>query len=772
MAYHNQIFLDKSVPEIVSAAILDSGVLTSNDFEFRLTKTYPKREYVCQYRESYLDFISRWLEREGLYYYFEQTGQGEKMIITDAKVAHSPISGAPPVQYTQVKGLDLPAKDEVAVSFVCEQTLAPKNVVLKDYNYRIPGVDLKSEAEVMESGLGQVYMYGDNFKTLDEGGRLATVRAEQIRSRQTMFTGKSTAPFLRAGYLFSMSNHYRSSFNADYLAEEVRHEGDQTRYLLAGLGHALTDREAKMFYRNTFTAIPADVQYRPELKTQKARFHGQMTATVDAESDGKYAFLDEQGRYKVRLPFDLAGAPEGKASSWLRMAQPYGGAGHGMHFPLLKGTEVLLSFIDGDVDRPIISAAMPNFEDQSIVKDRNAPANAIRSAAGNQIVLGDKEGQEFVGMYSPFSKSGIAIGSHEPGGGGSIGLSTEGGIYEVATNKNSVLLGSEASVLVGLETSITGGIKTELNASISNEVSLSATAASNHGPRFELGSESMSLLDESALVGLKEVEISAGISKEVSGYVQQAKKALRLGVAGGLVGSLGVAAACAPFDEELTEGKLEWVKNHGNYFLGFGAAGASFGALLSLASWKQIRDVVKAYEKASNDAKTASIHLDKRGVAVKVNSKVKKKATLSLEVDKEGPESTQEQKSVIMITKEGESIKLWNLAKGYFVAEDESVAIGVGTPYQSDSLILLSEEDVEIKFANGGKLYIDDDSATLSSNRAQGGQFISESRLAEVKCGSNNYIKVSNTGLELKGAKFEATVTGAYTINGSTIKLG
>ncbi|MCK5097489.1 MAG: hypothetical protein KAR45_05265, partial [Desulfobacteraceae bacterium] len=168
-------------------------------------------------------------------------------------------------------------------------------------------------------------------------------------------------------------------YNRKYLVSEVTHEGHQTGYLLAGLSKALEQRDEAMFYSNTFTAIYSNEQFRAEHLSEKPKISGTINAKIDAASSGEYAELDEYGRYKVILPFDRSGRFGGKASAWFRMMQPYAGQNQGMHFPLHKGTEVLLTFIDGNPDRPVIAGAMPNPETSSPVTDKNQTKSVIQT---------------------------------------------------------------------------------------------------------------------------------------------------------------------------------------------------------------------------------------------------------------------------------------------------------------------------------------------------------------------------------------------------------
>jgi type VI secretion system secreted protein VgrG len=406
--YHeNQLFLDKKVPDIIEEILKQAG-LTTQDYELKLTRNYPQWEYICQYRETDFDFICRWMEREGIYYYFEQGEQNEKIIITDSSTAHKDIPGDATIPYFTASGL---APEEEAIkAFICTQKMLPRKVILKDYNYRKPSLELKAEAEVDSKGRGDVYLYGEHFKDPGQGNELAKIRAEEIKCRENIFHGEGTAPNLCPGFFFTLDGHYRDSYNQKYLILEVEHEGHQTGAFWAGVGEESAEGEEKLSYANRFTAIPSDVQFRPERATPKSKFFGTMNATVDAAGDGQHAETDDQGRYKVILPFDQSGNKDGKASRWVRMAQPYAGSEYGMHFPLHKGAEVLLTFVDGDPDRPIISGSVPNPETTSPVTSANQTKSVVRDNFGNEMIFDATPGDEHIRLYSPHHDSGLELG--------------------------------------------------------------------------------------------------------------------------------------------------------------------------------------------------------------------------------------------------------------------------------------------------------------------------------------------------------------------------
>lgn len=394
---HNQVFLGKTVPEFIDACLKDGG-LSGLDFEFRLQKIYNPLEYVCQYGESHLDFVTRWLEREGIYYFFEQTENGEKVIFTDDWIAHKAMPQGKSVSYSPPSGMETLHLQEIVSSFTCRYSLMPNSVLVKDYNYRKPSLEVTGRAEIDAHGQGTFYSYGDHILTPEEGNRVAKVYAESVLCRRELYYGEGSVPYCCPGFVFDLKDHYRNSFNRGYLTLDIDHEGSQTGYLVDGLTREGGSRE--VYYRNSFTAIPDTVQYRPERTTKKPKISGCISAKVDAESSGEHAELDAQGRYKVILPFDNSGRRDGKASAWFRMAQPYAGSDHGMHFPLHKGTEVLLSFIDGDPDRPIIQGAVPNPETPSVVSEGNASNSGFRTASGNQVSLQDEDGASRVSLNS------------------------------------------------------------------------------------------------------------------------------------------------------------------------------------------------------------------------------------------------------------------------------------------------------------------------------------------------------------------------------------
>ncbi len=476
LTHCNQIFLHENVQGFLGDVLKKAGLKEGLSFDFKLKGSYPSWEYVCQYDESHFNFVSRWMERDGMYYYFEQTEQGEKMVITDTHISHSPMKEGTSLTYSPPSNLDHAHRDEIVKNFMLKQQPLPKKVLLKDYNYRKPSLEMKAEALVSQQGMGEIYIYGEHFKTPDEGNQLAKIRSQEFLCREKVFHGVSTVPYVRTGYIFELKDHYRQDFNQRYLTTEVVHEGSQEAYLVSGLGLNLAEDADRLYYRNSFTCIPAQTQFRPERKAVKPKFSGTLNAKVDASGSGQYAELDGEGRYKVIMPFDESGRKGGKATTWLRMAQPYGGANHGMHFPLHKGTEVLITYVDGDPDRPLIQAAAPNPENPSLVKDSNQTMCQITTGGQNRIHIEDKKGGERILMHSPKSDSWIRMGEpNDPPAAGEDEPMTEDKVKKIADEQIeaseqgkagvklhtsghiSAFAGSSAEVFLGNEFKFVGG---------------------------------------------------------------------------------------------------------------------------------------------------------------------------------------------------------------------------------------------------------------------------------------------------------------------------
>jgi len=413
----NDVYLsEETVPELIERILKKNNL--GNGYTMSLRNSgmlasligsagdYRKRSFVCQYQESDLDFISRLMESEGLYYYFEHESltdpfkSSETLVITDYKESHS-LLNFKLLRYAQPEDIQTFGQDNCVIRMSVRQKKVPSEVLVRDYNYRKAdlGDGLEGSADVSADGHGTVMFFGENLRTTDEVTRIANVRAQELSAQAKIISAEATAMGVRAGQAVVITHHYRFGFNGKYLVTEVRHQGVQNFALLSGQS---TERgERGTVYTAQFTSIPADVQFRAPRVTPKPIIAGTLSGIIDDEGSGKYAQVNEYGQYKVQLLYDHSEKSDNKGSAWLRLMSPYAGPNNGMHFPLLKGTEVLIAFNGGDPDQPLILGAVTNSETQNVVTSGNSTKAGFITPGRNMLSIEDKQGEENILISSP-----------------------------------------------------------------------------------------------------------------------------------------------------------------------------------------------------------------------------------------------------------------------------------------------------------------------------------------------------------------------------------
>ncbi|MBK9261689.1 MAG: type VI secretion system tip protein VgrG [Polyangiaceae bacterium] len=409
LSMHSRIFSKLSFPDVLEEILQDNG-FSGDDYELRLG-SYEPEEHICQYRESDLDFISRWMEREGIYYYFEHTEEGEKLIIADNATYDDDLLGKP-IRYFPQLGQDRSAGASFR-AFTARHKSLPATVKLRDYDYARPNLNIAGSANVASNGTTEIVRYGERFFSPSSGDRLAKLRAEELLCRAVVYHASGTRTHLRTGHVFELEDHPRPTLNDRYLAIEIRHHGNQAGG--ASNLNKLMNLEHDEVYFCEVDAIPAATQFRPETRTTWPRIYGYENGIVDGSADSEYAQIDDQGRYNVKFKFDESTLKDGKASTFVRMMQPHGGGIEGFHFPLRKNTEVVCSFLGGDPDRPVISGVVPNALTPSPVTSGNHTKNVIQTGGRNRLELEDKAGQQRVTMSTPYSNTYLRMGSPNAG---------------------------------------------------------------------------------------------------------------------------------------------------------------------------------------------------------------------------------------------------------------------------------------------------------------------------------------------------------------------
>jgi type VI secretion system secreted protein VgrG len=384
------VYVGLSVPDIVKRKLALAGLDQVSAFHLMsgAEKRYPKREYVIQYQESDLSFVSRLCEHVGVSFYFSHDQEkGDQMVFTDYNAgfpAHDAAAGhrlgAHPGGVARYSGRG-ETTDIYRLTVAAE--VIPALYAVSDYNYEKPLVDLSRWHEVPEGFGGGIIEYGANVRDGEESAMLARVRAEEHQARSLIFQGEADLCTLSAGRTFRLADHPRLP-EQELLVIEAEH-----RYVSSVFGGG-SGEEAR--YVNVFRAIPAAAPYRPPRVTPRPLIPGVVHGIVEAEpgAQSDRPWIDDQGRYIIRVLFDTAERGERqRASLPIRMAQAHSGPNYGIHFPLRPNTEVLLVFTGGDPDRPTLIASVPNAVTPTPVVDRIATYHRIRTASGVMIEIDD-----------------------------------------------------------------------------------------------------------------------------------------------------------------------------------------------------------------------------------------------------------------------------------------------------------------------------------------------------------------------------------------------
>jgi len=351
--YTCRIFQTQTIPDIIKKVLTDAGI-SSDQFRFSLKKTYKPRDYCVQYRESDLSFISRLMEQYGIFYLFEHAEDKDIMVIGNDPVVHVPIQDPATVIY-HAPGTTGVSDQEHIFEYRFNREIRSGAVMLKDFDFKKPRLNLGAEQKVDGDGKLEVYDYPGEYEAPDLGKDLAKVRLEEIQSTQKVGSGQSDCRRFIPGYRFTLDKFSRTELNREYLLIQLTHSGNQPQSLGAEGGGSSSD----VMYENRFTCIPSDVSFRPLRLTPRPMIAGPQTAVVVGPK-GEEIYTDEYGRVKVQFHWDRDGKQDEKSSCWIRAAQIWAGTGWGAMFIPRIGQEVIVEFLEGDPDQPIITGRVYN----------------------------------------------------------------------------------------------------------------------------------------------------------------------------------------------------------------------------------------------------------------------------------------------------------------------------------------------------------------------------------------------------------------------------
>jgi type VI secretion system secreted protein VgrG len=381
LASNNRIFQGKSTQQIIEA-VFNGHHMT--DFSFSLTGAGGTRDYCVQYAETDFAFISRLCEEEGWFHFFRHESGRHTLVIADNNDAFTVLAGAATIPYTAGRG----GERESGQILHCElvQQTATGVFASSDHAYLTPASMLFSQAEASPSD-PTVYEYPGRYQTSAAASAATKRRIDELRTGVRQLIGESDCRALAPGYRFTLSGHESDEANIAWVVSSVLHEASHKTY------------------RNRFAAFPADTTYRPGRVTRRPVMHTQ-TATVVGKA-GEELWTDQYGRVKVQFHWDRDGKNDENSSCWVRVAQPWASKRFGAQFLPRVGDEVVVTFVDGDPDRPLITGSVYNGANQPpYVLPDNQTQSGIKTSSSkggegfNELRFEDKQDSEEVFMQA------------------------------------------------------------------------------------------------------------------------------------------------------------------------------------------------------------------------------------------------------------------------------------------------------------------------------------------------------------------------------------
>lgn len=389
-----KIFQEQSVVDIIKSVFAD---YTFADVKFELSGSYETLDYCVQYRESDFDFISRLMEHNGIYYYFVHTENKHQLIVTDANNLHQTVSGYEKIPYFPPENAERREKDHIS-EWVNEHSVCSGKFELNDFDFEAPSSDLTTKSfntgKHLQDDL-EVYDYPGKYTVTSEGTKLSDTRVDESQTAFSITKGSGNAMGLQPGMEFELEEFYFDDQNTKHYIVSASYtiEGDE---IVSG------SSAAGEIFQCAFTTIDSQQQFRPARRTPKPVIAGTQTAIVVGKS-GEEIWTDKYGRVKVQFHWDRVGEENETSTCWIRVSHPMAGKNWGGISLPRMGQEVVVSFMEGDPDRPLITGRVYNDEQmppytlpanqtQSGMKTRSSKGGSAENY--NEIRFEDKKDEE------------------------------------------------------------------------------------------------------------------------------------------------------------------------------------------------------------------------------------------------------------------------------------------------------------------------------------------------------------------------------------------
>lgn len=377
--YDSQIYQDLTVEQVVSKVFSRYDGIAK--YEFRVNRTLKPHSYITQYRESDSHFVKRLLEHEGLFFYFEHTADSHTLIVMDDSTVLTPLPEQPQIRFHTASVTE---NSDSITHWTSAREFQPAKISVQTFDYRQPNnripVTMNSLNQQGDAPSYELYDYMGQYThgSPADGEILVRNRIEALELKGKTFFGSSNCRALRPGYTFELTQHYEHDAGAaedrQFLIMTVEHRGSNNYTTGSQAGYA-----------NKFYCVRKKIKFRPQLDTLKPEITGPQTAII-VGPPGEEIYTDEMGRVKVQFHWDRYGQFDDKSSCWVRVAQTGASGGFGsMQIPRV-GDEVVVVFLDGNPDRPLIMGSLYNSQN---TPPWSLPANKTQSGFLTRSMKGD-----------------------------------------------------------------------------------------------------------------------------------------------------------------------------------------------------------------------------------------------------------------------------------------------------------------------------------------------------------------------------------------------
>lgn len=487
-----RIFQGMSVPDIIKQIFRDFGF---SSFDDRLTRQYESRVYCVQYSETAFDFVMRLMEDEGIYFFFKHERGEHTLVLADAITAHTPIPNLETVEYQPELDRENDAHDTVQ-SWIIEQQIQPGSVAMKDYDPMAPTKSLTASARNVQDHAAsdyEVFEYPGEYIDYPVGESRATTRIEELHAAFEISHARSESRAVQTGFTFELTRFPLDERCTEYLVTSTTTRIEQDVF------DSTNDPTSVAVTETAFTAIPTETVFRPTRVTRVPRIYGPQTAiVVGPENDEIHT--DEFGRIKVQFHWDRHGAGDENSSCWIRVAEVWAGKKWGAMFTPRVGHEVVVEFLNGNPDHPLVTgsvyngSATPPFDLPAEKTWSGLKSSSTDDAGGaNVIAFNDKAGEEELFIQAQHdlnewvghdSRQTVANNHHRTTNGklfetigNDLHVVCEGHAYEhMKKERHCTIDGLEAKEIIGSKSlTVDGDVMEEFHANVHQEAAGSRT---------------------------------------------------------------------------------------------------------------------------------------------------------------------------------------------------------------------------------------------------------------------------------------------------------